>query len=60
MSKVLFNGSIILILIWAIGFFGLHKSGIIHILPAIAILALIIRLFYNKSVKGKTQEEDTI
>jgi len=60
MSRVLFNGSLFLLLIWAIGFFGLNKGGIIHILPVIAVIALMARLFYNKSVKGKTQEEDTI
>ncbi len=50
MSKILFTGGLILIIAWAIGFFGFHVSGIIHILPAIAIFALLIRLLYNKSI----------
>jgi hypothetical protein len=50
MSKTLFISSIILILVWAILFIGFHVSGIIHILPAIAIFALTIRLFYNKAL----------
>jgi len=37
-------------IVWAIEYLGLRVSGIIYILPAIAILALLIRLFYNKSV----------
>jgi low affinity Fe/Cu permease len=50
MSKILFIGGFVLIIVWAIGFFGFHKSGIIHILPAIAIIGFIIRLLYNKSL----------
>ncbi|MGA1977076.1 MAG: lmo0937 family membrane protein [Bacteroidales bacterium] len=50
MSKIFFIGGFILIIAWAIGFFGFHKSGIIHILPVIAIIGFIIRLIYNKSL----------
>jgi len=54
MSKILFIGGFILIIAWAIVFFGFHISGVIHILPAIAIIGFIIRLIYNKSfVKNK-------
>jgi hypothetical protein len=50
MSKLLFNGGLLLIIVWGIGFFGFHAKGLIHILPALAIVALLIRLFYNKSL----------
>jgi hypothetical protein len=53
MSRLLFIGGLLLIMVWAIGFFWFHISGIIHILPAIAILALAARLFYNKSFMPK-------
>jgi hypothetical protein len=53
MSKTLFIGGLILIIAWAIGFIGFHVSGFIHILPAIAIAALMIRLLYNKSIMQK-------
>jgi hypothetical protein len=50
MSKILFRGGILVILIWVIGYFGFHASGAFHILLVVAIFALIIRLFYNKSL----------
>jgi uncharacterized membrane protein (GlpM family) len=50
MTKILFTGALILIIVWAIAFFGYHVGGIIHILPAIALIALLIRLLYNKSL----------
>jgi hypothetical protein len=50
MSKILLIGGFVLIIAWAIGFFGFHKSGIIHILPVIAAIGFIIRLLYNKSL----------
>jgi len=48
MSKTLFIGSIILIMVWAMEFFVFHKGGIIHILPAIAVVILIFRLLNDK------------
>jgi hypothetical protein len=54
MSKTLFIGSFFLFFIWTIGFFVFHKGGIIHILPAIAIVTLLFRLFYDKA---ETHEE---
>jgi hypothetical protein len=50
MSKILFFGGVILIIAWSVGFFGFHVSGAFHLLLAIAIIALTIRLFYNKSL----------
>jgi hypothetical protein len=48
-SKILFIGSLFFIKSWAVVYFGFHMGGIIHILPAIAILALLIWIFYNKT-----------
>jgi hypothetical protein len=53
MSNILLIGGFILIKVWAIGFFGFHISGIIHILPVIVIFALLIKLFYKKSLFRK-------
>jgi len=39
--KSLLIDGLAIIKVWAIGFFGLHLSGIIHILPVIAILTLL-------------------
>jgi hypothetical protein len=49
-SKVLFFGGLILIAIWVIAFFGFNAGGFYHVLPAIAIIALLVRLFYNKAI----------
>jgi len=48
-SKTLLIVSAILIMVWAIAFFEFHERGLIHILLAIAIIVLSIRLLYNKS-----------
>jgi len=50
MSKIFFITGLMLITAWVIGFIGFHVGGIIHILPVIAAILLLIRLFYNKSV----------
>jgi len=50
MSRVLFFGGLLMIIAWTVGYFGFHASGVIHILLAIAIVSLTIRLFYNKSL----------
>ncbi|MBN2274693.1 MAG: lmo0937 family membrane protein [Bacteroidales bacterium] len=49
-SKILFIGGFFLIKTWAVGFFGFHAGGIIHILLVIAISALLIWLLLNLSV----------
>jgi|GEM_PF-3209380 hypothetical protein len=53
MSKTLFLDGLILIKVWAVGFFWLHISGIIHILPAIAIFVSLIWFIYKKSIIPK-------
>lgn len=49
-SKTLFFGSLILIIVWAIGFLGFHIHGAIHILPVIALFGLMTRIFYNNAM----------
>jgi len=50
MSKLLFIDGFALIKVWATGFFGFHISGIIHILPVIAIFALLLGILRKKSL----------
>lgn len=50
MSKVFFVVSIILIIVWAIGFFEFHERGLVHIFLALAVILLVGRLLYNKSI----------
>jgi hypothetical protein len=42
MSNLLYIIAVILIIGWAIGFFGYAAGGLIHILLVIAIIALIL------------------
>jgi len=50
MSNLLFIDGLFLIKIWALGFFGFHFNGIIHLLPVIASFAFILRFLYNRSL----------
>ena len=50
MSNLLLIDASVLIKTWAVAFFGFHVSGIIHILPVIALAAFLIRFFYNKTM----------
>lgn len=44
MGNLLYVIAVILIIGWAIGFFGYHAGGIIHILLVIAIIAVILNV----------------
>jgi Family of unknown function (DUF5670) len=48
MSKLLFMDGFAMLKLWAVGFFGFHVNGIIHILPVIAFLALLLGILCNK------------
>ena len=41
MGNLLYIIAVILIISWAIGFFGYHAGGIIHVLLVIAIIAFL-------------------
>ncbi len=41
---------IILVILWALGFFALHVSGLIHILLVIALVVLIIRIMRGRKI----------
>ena len=50
---------IILIVLWALGFFAFHVSGLVHILLVIALVILIIRLlqgrkFFSAKLGGRS------
>jgi hypothetical protein len=44
MGNLLYTIAVILIIIWAIGFFGYHAGGIIHVLLVIAVIAILFRV----------------
>ena len=44
MGNLLYIIAVILVIAWAIGFFGYHAGGIIHILLVIAIVAVLLKV----------------
>jgi len=48
MSNLLYTIALILIILWAIGFFAFNLGGVIHILLVIAIVSILLRL-----IKGR-------
>lgn len=50
MGNLLYIIAVILIILWAVGFFGYHAGGIIHILLVIALIAVIIRIIQGKKI----------
>lgn len=49
-SKLLFLDSVALVKGWATGFFVFHITGLIHILPLVAIVALLLSILSSKSL----------
>jgi tryptophan-rich sensory protein len=44
MSNVLYTIAVILVITWAIVFFGYNVGGIIHVLLVIAIISVLLRV----------------
>jgi hypothetical protein len=44
MGNLLYLIAVILVIAWAIGFFGYQLGGLIHILLVIAVIAIILRV----------------
>ena len=44
MGNLLYLIAVILVIAWAIGYFGYHSGGIIHVLLVIAIIAVLLRV----------------
>ncbi len=45
MGNLLYTIAVILVIVWAIGFFGgFVSSGIIHVLLVIAVIAILLRV----------------
>ena len=41
---------IVLVILWALGFFAFHVGGLIHVLLIIAAIVLIVRLLQGKKI----------
>jgi hypothetical protein len=48
MNSLLYTIALILIILWAIGFFAFSLGGMIHILLIIAVIAILFRI-----IKGR-------
>lgn len=44
MNNLLYIIAVILIIAWAVGYFGYSTGGIIHVLLVIAVIAVLLRL----------------
>lgn len=49
MGNLLYIIAVILVIIWAIGFFGYAAGGIIHILLVIAIICFLLKVIRREA-----------
>jgi len=50
MGSLLYLVAVILVLAWAIGYFGYHAGGIIHVLLVIAIIAILLKVIRREGI----------
>ncbi|WP_163411437.1 lmo0937 family membrane protein [Flavobacterium ajazii] len=50
MSNLLYTIAVILVILWALGFFMYSAGSIIHILLVIAIIAILFRLIKGREI----------
>ncbi len=50
MGNLLYTVALILVILWAIGFFAYSLGSIIHILLVIAVIAVLLRLIQGKNI----------
>jgi len=50
MGNILYTVAVILVILWAVGFFVYSLGAIIHILLVIAIIAILLRIIQGNKV----------
>ncbi|MBC7493961.1 MAG: lmo0937 family membrane protein [Flavobacterium sp.] len=50
MQNLLYTIAVIMVILWALGFFVYSAGGIIHILLIIAVIAVIFRLIKGRNI----------
>jgi len=50
MQKLLYTIAIILVILWALGFFVYNTGSLIHILLVIALIAVLLRVIKGKDL----------
>jgi hypothetical protein len=48
--KMLETVLVILVILWALGFFAFHAGGLVHVLLVIAAIVVIVRLLQGKKI----------
>ncbi|MNJ85343.1 hypothetical protein D3C87_28140 [compost metagenome] len=48
MRTILSTIAILIVIGWAIGYFGYHTGGLFHLILVIALIALVVQLFSSK------------
>ena len=49
MGNLLYIIAVILVIIWAIGFFGYHAGSIIHVLVVIAVVLFLLKVIRREA-----------
>jgi len=50
MQNLLYMVAVVLVILWALGFFVYSAGSIIHILLVIAVIAILLRLIKGKEI----------
>ena len=50
MGTLLYLIAVILIIMWAVGYFAYSATGLIHILLGIAVIAIILRVIQGEKI----------
>ncbi|MCC9019149.1 MULTISPECIES: lmo0937 family membrane protein [Flavobacterium] len=50
MSNLLYTIALVLVILWALGFFVYSLGSIIHILLVIAVIAILLRLIKGREI----------
>ncbi len=48
MGNILYVIAVVLVILWAIGYFGMAAGGLIHLLIVLAVIALVFRLIQRR------------
>jgi hypothetical protein len=50
MGNLLYVIAVILVIVWAVGYFNMQAGGLIHILLVIAVIAILFRLIRGNRI----------
>jgi hypothetical protein len=50
MGNLLYGFALILLLVWAVTFFGYNAGGLIHVLLVVAVISVLLRIIAGKKI----------